>query len=598
MNSILSKLTGWTKLWRLLCTVSLLAIAASLEIIAQPSEATDINPTQIRLLSIINQYPFFNEQEVIEYIKKTQQEIILLKNSRDKQAFIESNSLNQYVIEADILNQNQSQNLPKIGLEILNELKCERNEQSKMTRILNDTLFSRLNARIAITKELAQEIELANNPNSAESEETIMGMEKSSFYNWIIIGGIVLILLAWMILTILKKSKRHTKRAYTPHSEHQVSQSEAQESIVVRRRTTSILKKQSLDDVIGNPAYLEIRTADFTTGSAVRNIYVLNTCIKEIYNLYAEDLRMADNPKEDGCMVLGRWVYDKDSNTYDVSLEEVVFPGEDAIFQEYELNFGGIIKLRVADRLRRLRRESNMQYDLTCWIHSHPGLTVFFSNSDCTVQDQLKHPQHPYFLTAFVVDILTDKQDLGIFTYRPDGSIISRNDISKLYSLEEMYKWALESCRNTFNPEKYYNILTNAKIHNPKLYGIELDNNSIIDLSQICDQATDGVCGWAMGKTIDTQNGTECIISDILPANQKPHSGLQGCLIAMAHMSLPTIQRLIASDNSALNFVLVYSTKQLTLTAIPILDGQLIADENSYSEINIDDLKIWTRRKR
>lgn len=593
--------TKSTELRVRLCILILLMIAPGQAALAAPTDADDVNPTIIRMNQLINDIPFFNENEVNKYVRDTQRDIELLKNSPDKQRFIEKCGLNDRLIEAELQNQEQSASLNETGLKLVHDLNCEKSEKTKMTTLIAETLQSRLNARVAVTKELAQAIKQANNPESADNgdNDAILGLDKNAFYNYLIIGGIVLILLIWLVIKVVRRGKNNKRRAYTPRTaEHEVSQTEAQESIVVRRRTTSILKKQSLDDVIGNPAYLEIDTADFTADSAVRRIYVLNTCIKEIYNLYSEDLRMSDNPKEDGCMVLGRWVYDPESQTYDVSLEEVVFPGDDAVFQEYELNFGGIIKLRVAERLRRLRRESNLQYDLTCWVHSHPGLTVFFSNSDCTVQDQLKHHQHPNFLTAFVIDILTDKQDLGIFTYRPDGSILSRNDITKLYSLEDMYKWALESDRNTFNPEKYYNILQNAPSRNRKLWGIELDNNAIIDLAQICEQATDGIAGWAIGKTLDEPNGKECIINSILPADQKPHSGVQGCLIAMAHTSLPTIQRLIASENSALNLVLVYSTKQQSLTAIPIIDGQLVADENSYSEINIDDLKIWTRRKR
>ena len=161
--------------------------------------------------------------------------------------------------------------------------------------------------------------------------------------------------------------------------------------------------------------------------------------------MYAEDLQKPENPKEDGCMVLGRWVYDSESQEYYVSLEQIVLPGDDAVFAEYELNFGGKIKLKVVELLRKLRRETNFQYDLTCWVHSHPGLGVFFSNSDVTVQMQLKHPSHPNFLTAIVVDILTPDMDLGIFTFKRDETINSRNDLKKMYSLREWYEWAIEN---------------------------------------------------------------------------------------------------------------------------------------------------------
>ena len=144
-------------------------------------------------------------------------------------------------------------------------------------------------------------------------------------------------------------------------------------------------------------------------------------------------------------MVLGRWVHDTESGEYYVSLEQLVMPGDDAIFKEYELNFGGKITLSVLEQLRRLRRETNMQYDLTCWVHSHPGLSVFFSNSDLNVQMQLKHPTHPNFLTALVVDTLTPKEDVGIFTLRRDGNINSKNELTKMYSLKEWYAWAQKS---------------------------------------------------------------------------------------------------------------------------------------------------------
>lgn len=145
----------------------------------------------------------------------------------------------------------------------------------------------------------------------------------------------------------------------------------------------------------------------------------------------------------------------------------VVFPGDDAVFKEYELNFGGKIKLRIAEKLRKLRRETNLQYDLVCWIHSHPGLGVFFSNSDDNVQMQLRHSQHPYFLIAFVVDILTSEQEMGIFTFRKDGTMNSKGDLTKMYSLENMYKWALESDKASFNPDNYHNILASSKMQSP-----------------------------------------------------------------------------------------------------------------------------------
>lgn len=370
------------------------------------------------------------------------------------------------------------------------------------------------------------------------------------------------------------------------------------ENIVVRRRTTSILKKQSIDDVVNNEHYLCIECADFCADSTVRRIYIKNTCVKDIYNMYAEDLRNPSNPKEDGCMVLGRWVLDGQSDQYDVSLEQIVKPGDDAIFSEYELNFGGKIKLRVAERLRKLRRETNLQYDLTCWVHSHPGLGVFFSNSDNNVQMQLKHPTQPYFLTAFVIDILTPEQTLGIFTFRRDGTVNSQTDLTRMYSLEEMYQWAIASERSAFNPNDYYNALTGCRVRHNQCRGIELGNGAIIDMAQLSSQPESGLIGYAHGFIRTQDNLAEYVTDGIGRERTSDGKDTVGCFVVATHFSLPSVRRAVADELDNIHFVLVYSTSDDLLTAIPVLNGVLCGDENYYGENKLEDLKIWTRRKR
>ena len=54
----------------------------------------------------------------------------------------------------------------------------------------------------------------------------------------------------------------------------------------------------------------------------------------------------------------------------------------------------------------------------------------------------------------------------------------------------------------------------------------------------------------------------------------------------------------VSNDFSNIKFILFYSTADDTLTAIPVIDGQLSVNEDSYGEEKLEDLKIWTRRKR
>lgn len=424
----------------------------------------------------------------------------------------------------------------------------------------------------------------------------LLGVKRETESPIISIVVIVLIVIILIVcLTILSRKKKI--KCEEPMSQVS-STNDATPAIVVRKTATSILKKQCLDDVINNKSYYKIESVDFCEDSAVRRIYIKNTCIKDIYNMYAEDLRNPNNPKEDGCMILGRWIYDEQANEYSVSLEESVHPGDDAVFQEYELNFGGKIKLRVAERLRKLRKESNLQYDLTCWVHSHPGLGVFFSNSDSSVQMQLKHPTHPNFLTAIVVDILTPEQEFGIFTFKRDSSINSRNDLKKMYSLEELYKWAFESERNSYKPEDHYNVLSKAKDLCEECQKIMLSNGAIIDISAIVMKQNSGLEGLIYGYKAKNTLKNEFVVCSVENNEQVTENELLGCLIIGTHCSIPSIKKAIVDYTNKIKFVMFYSLKEEIITIIPITNNELCMEEKYYSEEKLNDLKIWTRRKR
>lgn len=541
----------------------------------------------------LNQDEFFRMDAVTAYTQKVESLCSSIESSKNKSQFIIDNDVKIFLDESKKGINERKSRLDSIANEIVGTSNVDVASQKSTMILIVETLNSRLKTREDAYNKLNEIVNNVNNENN-----TIPHNFGENILNYGVIGAIVLLLILLTIVALRRKNKRSTVSKSVSNSDVSKDASTDNPAIVVRRRTTSILKKQCLDDVIDNPAYMVINTADFTPDSAVRRVYIKNSCIKDVYNLYAEDLRNTENPKEDGCMVLGRWVHDELSHTYDISLEEVVFPGDDAVFKEYELNFGGKIKLRIAEKLRKLRRDTNLQYDLVCWIHSHPGLGVFFSNSDVNVQMQLKHSQHPNFLIAFVVDILTSNQEMGIFTFRKDGNINSKGDITKMYSLEDMYKWALQSERSSFSHDNYFNILENAKLKLPSCKGVELNNSSIIDLTHIVVEPETGIVGWAVGTTVENKNGQEFAVSNIVRSTEKPVTGIIGCVISMTHMSFPTIQRLIARDSVNLSFVMVYSSKQQSLTTIPVISGELLSDEQFYGDINIDDLKIWTRRKR
>lgn len=409
----------------------------------------------------------------------------------------------------------------------------------------------------------------------------------------------VVLLIVLLLLWYRKANKNHNQRMQ--HKKVTVSDTRDADDepslVVVTHKTSSTLKKQSLDDVVENEAYCRIDAKEFCTDSSIRTMYIKNTCVRDIYNMYAEDLRNPDNPKEDGCMVLGRWVLDESTQLYDVSLEYIVRPGDDAVFEKYELNFGGKIKLKVSDRLRRLRRETNLQYDLTCWVHSHPGLGVFFSNSDSNVHMQLKHPVHPKFLTALVIDILTPQQEMGIFTFKQDETINSKNDIMKMYSLEELYQWALASERKTLDTDDYYDVLGQARDHLNECYCIQLSNSSIIDMTFLAAKPN-GFIGFVHGFTMERGERMRYVISSVTKNETAPDNEMLGCFVVASHCSIPSIRKMVSRYISDIRFVFVYTVTDGMLTSIPVINQELCVSDIYYGEQKLEDLKIWTRRRR
>lgn len=382
----------------------------------------------------VDAVPYLNEANMETLNAEICEHIKCLQNWSDRDAYIQEHDLNNYLdLQRGSLQYYKNSSHAMID-DFLLRYAQEGIENEVACR---DSLMAIINDRTGMCE---------TNLNLLERE--LKEKKEQSFFDqldWtiVIISAVVLICLIVLISLLSKKQKGGNNQPKPVPASPTNKPNDA--GIVVRRKTATILKKQSLEDVMDNPNYLQVDAVDFCYESAVRRIYIKNSCVIDIYNMYEADRANPSNAKEYGCMVLGRWVHDTESNEYYVSLEQLVMPGDDAVFKEYELNFGGKIKLSVLEQLRKLRRETNLQYDLTCWIHSHPGLSVFFSNYDASVQMQLKHPTHPNFLTALVVDTLTPKEDVGIFTFRRDGNINAKNDLTKLYSLKEWYAWAQKS---------------------------------------------------------------------------------------------------------------------------------------------------------
>ena len=540
--------------------------------------------------------------EVVAHIKK-------LHNWKDREAYAQDNDLQGFLAREREELQKQKDSVSTLLDEFMKQYDG---------KVIADSAACRDSLQRIVSDKLGL---LETNLNLLEREMNAKE-EGGSGPSWPLIGGIaggiVLLLLIWALVSASKKKKPEPVPVVTPPNNNNgpASNKSGDPAIVVRRKTATILKKQSLEDVIDSPHYRKIDLEDCCFESAVRRMYIKDSCVVDIYNMYARDQQNPAGAKEYGCMVLGRWVYDSENSEYYVSLEQVVLPGDDAIFDEYELNFGGKIKLKVLEQLRKLRRDTNLQYDLTCWVHSHPGLTVFFSNADSNVQDQLKHPQHPKFLTALVIDTLTPTMEAGVFTYHRDMTLNTKNDLKKLYSLKEWYQWAQQSIKEdtpaTLPPSTkteetanvvdtqtadLFNTLTDAKEHTTACFSINLNKDIVVDLCMALSGQANGVAGIVHGQ-INKKDLTE-YVAERLSANDK-EEGLQqlGCFVVTQHFSIPTVRKAVADKLEKLKFVLVYTTADGELTSVPIMGGDLCADDSYYGKQRLEDLKLWTKTGR
>ena len=597
---------------KVLVTLVVLLLATSMQLSAQKKYrnyySNSYVPRPVTMEEVIGNFqqyvediPYFNEATIQSLNDEVTAHIEKLQNWKDRDAYIEDNHLTEFVSsQKDELTKQKDE----VGNLIDQFMMQYSGKQITDSTACRDSLENIVYDKLVRLETSLNQLEREMN---AKPENQLGGLPMNAILG--IVGAIVALLLIWAIVsaTRKRKSKPAPVAKTTNVNRGSANTGSGEAGIVVRRKTATILKKQSLEDVIDNPHYMKINLEDCCYESAVRRMYIKDSCLVDIFNMYLPDVEDPDNAREFGCMVLGRWVYDAENSEYYVSLEQIVLPGDDAVFDEYELNFGGKIKLKVLELLRKLRRETNLQYDLTCWIHSHPGLTVFFSNADSNVQDQLKHPQHPKFLTALVVDTLTPTMETGVFTYHRDMTLNTRNDLKKLYSLVEWYEWAQKSVDSEYEVSDetpaetdtpYFNTLAESKEHTTACFGINLSRDTIVDLCMSLSNQTNGIAGFIHGHAKTKDQLTEFVAERLSNKEKEENMESVGCFVVAPHLSIPSVRKVVGEKVGQFKFVLVYTPNDGVLTSIPVMADDLCSYESYYGSQKLEDLKLWTKNNR
>ncbi len=210
--------------------------------------------------------------------------------------------------------------------------------------------------------------------------------------------------------------------------------------------------------------------------TAVNKVYLNTGLVKKLYDFFNGSLEADGRTNETGCFIIGCWDFEEGRHDrYDISLEEMVEPGDDADFGEYSLNFGKKISVNMASVIDNMAQKTNRDYVLTCWMHSHPGLGLFLSNQDLIVQQQLTYSDHRNRLIAIVIDTNTSDYKVGFFTAKADGKMNNKEEVKRWFSFEEIYRQSRDLSRNQAAQSQKSD---NADAH-PDSFNIALNDKAV-----------------------------------------------------------------------------------------------------------------------
>jgi len=190
--------------------------------------------------------------------------------------------------------------------------------------------------------------------------------------------------------------------------------------------------------------YYKIDMLSISKDTSIRNVYFSRKAILEVYQFFSDFSKYNSKINETGCFLVGRWEYVPHSHQqmYDISIESIVEPSDDAVYGEYNLNFGAKIGITLNYAIENLCQKTGNEYVHTAWMHSHPGLGLFLSIQDLSVQSQLAHSQHQGRMLAIVLDSNTPDWQTAFFAPKQDNTMNNDKDLKQTLSLETLYQWA------------------------------------------------------------------------------------------------------------------------------------------------------------
>ena len=338
--------------------------------------------------------------------------------------------------------------------------------------------------------------------------------------------------------------------------------------------------------------------------TAIQTVYISRKCIQDIYRFFSSSLEKSGKVNESGCFAIGRWEYASPENKdfYNISLEEIILPGNDAVYGEFTLDFGVQIGISLESKIIEVRQNTGKDYVHTSWIHSHPGLGLFLSAHDLIVQSQLLYREHPNRLLAIVIDNNTENLNMALFSPKKDGNMNNKDDLKKKLFLEDIYQWARKPPGTIVKPSSdYFQYIVGDSGSSIKT--ILFSGAAIINMDRFIEIDSTGLIGYFYGNPFDINTGQQSVVIEKF---QPLHINIDdnenkvvGCLLVESKFSYQQILDKYEPIISRYDFFAVYLSESDSLNIIVRNNNHNFPDtEDKIIPIQLIEMKKWTRRKR
>lgn len=403
----------------------------------------------------------------------------------------------------------------------------------------------------------------------------VVGTNQTLLYLYIAIAVLVLVIII-LIITIVVNKKRKNSLGNDNNSN---------DDVIAAVEEISIDKKKGLQHVYLNKNdYYAVNMNELFDDTAIKTVYFSRAIIGKLNSFFKGFLENSERTNETGCYLIGCWDYNDSNNQYDISIEQMVLPGKDAVFNEYTLNFGREIGITLSTMIDDLVEKTKQDYVRTSWMHSHPGLGLFLSSHDLIVQKQLTYSDAPNRLLAIVIDTNTPDWSMAMFTPRTNGMMNNKQELKKTISFDTLYLWSKQKSTSQSANSDFYTL----RVSMPGMNTINFSDKSINQMDDIVYSGKNGIAGYFYGS----KRGNDIYIDKCLQYN---NVDAVGCLMNDSRISCDSIPASLTAIVDGCDFIMVCcNSDKMSL---------FVKKDNFYQKCPQCDTafmeyKEWTRRKR